>query len=245
MTAVVGPGWQAGAVSTVFLALLALVAVLLLLGPVLLQSFVLSRAKRAVIVTEPVETVPGGGWPLAGSIQALGFAAVAAVRVSAPSVPDQHCILFANPDLASFARLWVGPDGKNGGYSFQSPLPFGVLITGMDAVDAVTDHELLQVFPGADPQSLLSHHLRAQWDLAALGVQGQPVVPAEAELRFRAEWDEEIAVVSQRGIGFAASLAYRSALKLPKRKGPLVDQPDLVARVRDLQRRAEQPPWLG
>jgi hypothetical protein len=232
-------------VSTVFLALLAVAGVLLLLGPVLLQAFVLSRAKRAVIVAEPVATVPGGGWPVAGTIQALGFTAVGAVRVSAPSVPDQHCILFANPTASSFARLWVGPDGKNGGYSFQSPLPFGALITGIDAVDAVTDGELLQVFPGADPQALLDHHLRAQWHLASLGVQGVPVVPAEAELRFRAEWDAEIAALASRGLGFTASLAYRSALKLPKRKGPLADQRDLVERLRDLQHRAEPPPPTG
>ncbi|MEZ5143624.1 MAG: hypothetical protein R2726_14065 [Acidimicrobiales bacterium] len=228
--------------SNVLLAVLAVVGVLLLFAPVALQSFVVSRARKAAIISEPAEAVPGGGWPVAGAFQAVGFVPVGAVRIVAPSVPEQHCLLLAAPEVASFARLWVGPDGKTGGYSLQSPLPFGTLVTGVDAVDAMTDHELLQVFPGADPQHLLDRHLDAQWFLASLGVQGLPVHPADADARFRAEWAEELEAVGRRGMGFTIGLAYRSALKLPKHKGPLAEQKGIVEHVRRLQGSAGTTP---
>lgn len=227
---------------SVLLIVLAGLGVALVLAPIALQSFVVSRAKKAVIVSEPVEAVPGGGWPVAGAFQALGFAPVAAVRIVAPSLPDQHCLLLAAPEVASFARLWVGADGKTGGYSLQSPLPFGTLVTGTDAVDTMTDHELLQVFPGADPRHLLERHLAAQWFLASLGVSGLRVDPADADARFRAEWAAELEAVGRRGVGFTLGLAYRCALKLPKHKGPLADQDGVVDTVHRLQRSAGSAP---
>lgn len=237
------PRDAADVTSNVVLGVLAVLGVALVLSPVGLQAFVLSRAKRAQLVAEPVEVVPGGGWPLSGAMQALGFQPVSAMRVVAPTVPEQHCLLFVHPDLASFARLWVGPDGKTGGYSIQSPIVGGTLCTGMDAVDAVDDGELLQVFPGADPQELLRRHVEAQWFLAGLGVEGRPVAAADADGRFRSEWAAELEQVARRGWRFTVSSAYRSALKLPRWKGPLAEQRDIHRRVQALRARgAAEPP---
>lgn len=240
-----GPCDAAGVTSDVVLGLLAVLGLALVLSPIGLQAFVLSRARRAQLVSEPAEVVPGGGWPLSGAMQALGFQTAGAMRVVAPTVPEQHCLLFVHPDLASFARLWVGPDGKTGGYSIQSPIAGGTLCTGMDAVDAVDDRELLQVFPGADPQELLRRHVEAQWFLAGLGVEGRPVAAADADGRFRAEWAAELEQVARRGWRFTVSSAYRSALKLPRWKGPLAEQRDIHQRVQALRARgaAEPPAW--
>src|SRR5690242_10087792 len=139
------------------LILVVVLVVLLLVVPAVVVADVMRRARLGVLETCRPEDVPTSfGGAVAEFVQ-QHFLVAGAIRITNPKAPDAFVVLFANPELGAYGRLWVTGEGRAHAV-VSSPLVPGALVTATQLPTSILPDELQQMFPDASIAELCVHH---------------------------------------------------------------------------------------
>jgi hypothetical protein len=214
----------------VWLLVAVVIVVVVVALPAVMVSDVLRRSRLGVLEPCPVDQVPSSfGAGVADFVQ-HGFLVAGALRVANPKAPDAWVVLFADPELGAYGRLWVTGESRAEA-AVSSPLQPGSLVTATRLPTSIVPDELQQMFPDASIAELCDRHAEALAFLAERGVQLGPVAVDLAEADFRATWARDLDATRHASPKVVLEASTRMLLKRPRFAGPLASQTDIDARL--------------
>jgi hypothetical protein len=206
----------------------------LVVVPLALSYLIFSRVPAASLHTCSPADVPATFGSTVAEFVQLGFVVAGALRITNAGLPDAYVLLFVSSERQAYGRLWISAHGS-ALFSVSTPLAGGRLATSQGAMSGPDPTELLQVFPEASLVELCERHAEAQAFLTARGVAFRPVALESADAEFRLEWQREIELMREWGVGATWEAAWRSFLKRPRYRGALAQQRDIKLRVARLR----------
>jgi hypothetical protein len=213
-----------------WLIVVVVVVVVAVAVPLVLVADVLRRARLGVLDTCPVEEVPSSfGGAVAEFVQ-QHYVVAGAIRISNPKAPDAYVVLFANPAVGAYGRLWVTGESRAQAV-VSTPLEPGTLITATHLPTTVVPGELQQMFPDATNVELCARHAEALEFLAARGVERAAVEVDRAEATFRESWHRDLEATRGVRPKLFVEAATRMVFSRPRFVGPLASQAGIDERI--------------
>ena len=169
-----------------------MIVVVVVAFPTVMIIDVVRRSRLGVLEACSVDDVPTSfGGAVADFVQQR-FIVAGAIRVTNPKAPEAFVVLFANPELGAYGRLWVTGEARAHAV-VTTPLAHGSLVTATELPTAILPDELQQMFPDASIAELCEHHAEALAFLASRGIDRSPVEVEQAEAVFRESWERDLA----------------------------------------------------
>jgi hypothetical protein len=206
------------------------IVVVVVAFPAVMITDVVRRSRLGVLETCSVDAVPTSfGAGVADFVQ-QHFLVAGALRVVNPKAPEAWVVLFANPSLGAYGRLWVTGTARADA-AVSSPLDPGSLVTATRLPTSILPDELQQMFPNASIAELCERHAEALAFLDGRGVTREPVTVDGAEADFRTTWARDLDATRHAGPKVIIEASTRMLLKRPRFIGPLASQRDIDARL--------------